>query len=184
MTNDSPDYQVGQASPTYPAPQQYPSTQPYVSDAPQYEGPPQKDGFFSKNSVFIPVIAVILLGILGVGGYLIKNYTPLFKDSGVAACEAMAKQLKESDKKDSSDDNDKMTQKEYDKLRGAFADSRHNDIREPGVRLVDTIWNLQNTPEDKLVGVGLLSMGSMMSDLRGLQTGCKNHGVQVDFDLS
>lgn len=172
-------------------PDQPPETPPvsYEQDYPVSQGgwqlnqprPPQKRGILNNNAIFFPIVVAIAVGIIGLSGWIVLYKTTWIPDSGIRACEAMAKQVQDANKKEPSGDSDKVTQKEYDQLREAFSDSRYKDIREPGVQLVDTIWTLQNTPEDQQAGMALASMGSMMSNLQSLQTGCKNHGIQVDL---
>ncbi|HEX5994281.1 MAG TPA: hypothetical protein VFY84_03970 [Jiangellales bacterium] len=185
-----PDAHDGQDVPTQP------SNQPPTADNPTPppaapSGPPTADSPINPpvppsgplawarrhiKPLAIAASAVVVLAIAAV--VVLPRVLP---DSGVEACKAMAANTKTVSNTEPSGDEDKLTQEEYDKIRDLFADSRYDDIREPGLRLIDTVWGIQNTPRDDELGAAFAALGTMMQDMGSLRTGCKNHGVQINF---
>lgn len=104
------------------------------------------------------------------------------KDSGIAACEAFRDQGKVAGASAESPTGDKLTEAEYRKLRKVFEDSRHDDIREKGTKLMDVLWQVTQLGDNP--GLEALPfVGQMMDAVSDMQTACANHGVIVVFDM-
>ena len=93
-------------------------------------------------------------------------------DSGLMTCQALAERASMPGPKP------KLS---YQEVQGRFLTSRHSDVRDAGVKLIDTMQRVDmalNSDETPLSE----SMGAVMA-LRiawsGLQTACANHGVDV-----
>jgi hypothetical protein len=123
-------------------------------------------------------LAVALLVVAGAGGWFLYDRV-IRTDSGVAACEA----LRDGDKAVDGDDGDKtMTEAEYRELRGVFEDSRYEDIRDHGTKLIDLVWQLSKLGEEP--GMEALAfMGPLTEHVTGLQSACADQGVIVDLKL-
>lgn len=112
-------------------------------------------------------VAVVLLGLTVAG---LGVYDQVFrKDSGLVMCEAMR------DAQGSPTQGD-FTESRYRRMRKAFADSRYPDIRDPGTKLVDTIWNVEQLPDDQDMGA-LVYVGPLMTHATALQSACADHGI-------
>ncbi|WP_173158345.1 hypothetical protein [Phytohabitans suffuscus] len=96
------------------------------------------------------------------------------KDTGVAACEAIA----EDNKLAGNNPDETLTAEEYRRVRKMFADSRHAAIRDNGVKIVDIAWQMRDMKdEDALAALPLV--GSMMEAYAGLAGGCAEHGITI-----
>jgi len=139
-------------------------------------------------------LALVVLGLLlvvaGVFGFIVQrsdvapHWIPLVgKDSGVAACEAMAggDKLTTLNSGDGRVRGDEMTELEYLEIRSIFRDSRHEAIRTNGEDLIDYFWQLQalgtGTGEATLMALPLL--GSIMKSYSGLSGGCSEQGITI-----
>lgn len=136
-------------------------------------------------------VALVVMGLLfvvaGVLGFAVQRadvapvWVPLVgKDTGVAACEAIAggDKLTTLDAGDGRVRDSKMDEKEYQQIRGIFGDSRHSEIREPGQDLIDLAWQLQGIgPDGGLLALPLI--GSIQKAYAGLSGGCAEHGYTI-----
>lgn len=133
----------------------------------------------SRRPLFIVIVAVVALALIGgiaVAVLRAGNVGP-FKDSGLAACEAIRDRKSQIAKKD-----EKVTQADYQKLRKVFADSRYADIRDSGTKFTDLIWQFQGMhPESDLgdLGLALAAVGQLMQQYSSLSGACAAHGVVI-----
>ncbi|WP_203935000.1 hypothetical protein [Virgisporangium ochraceum] len=96
------------------------------------------------------------------------------EDPGVAACKAIRDgQVGPQDGTEGKE----ITETEYRAIRKQFADSRHDDIRDHGTKLVDVIWQIQQLPEGEEMGA-LAFLGPMATHVTGLQSACADQGVE------
>jgi hypothetical protein len=165
-----------------PNQQPYPPTRPmsapppYTPVPPQYGPPPGQ--FTPKRAAKWPylVLAAAVL-FLASGVWTLYDQGLILKDSGVKACEALAGK----DKAILGVQNGKkapLTEQRYKLMRGVFADSRYDDIRNHGTKLMDLVWQIEQLGDDP--GMGAVAyMGPMMDHLTGLQSACADQGVTV-----
>lgn len=132
---------------------------------------------------FLVLAAVVALGIVGTTGYVVWD-RKIREDTGVAACKAMAKSIRDGKAATGQDKGDdaKLTEAQYHQLRDTFAHSRHADIKTAGTGLVDTIWEMTKLPKDKEME-GLAFLPALSTNAMALKTACGNHGVEVDLNL-
>jgi hypothetical protein len=124
----------------------------------------------------IAVVALVLIG-GGTAAVLRGNNVGPFKDSGLAACEAIRADKKQIAKKDG----EKFTEADYQKLRKVFSDSRYADIRDSGTKFTDLIWQFQgmDSKSDGALGMALAAVGQLMQTYSSLSGACANHGVVI-----
>lgn len=132
----------------------------------------------SRRPLFIVIAAVVALVLIGgvTVAVLRANNVGPFKDSGLAACEAIRDSKNQIAKK-----NEKVTQADYQKLRKVFADSRYADIRDSGTKFTDLVWQLQgmDTNADGAFGMALAFLGQVMQSYSSLSGACAAHGVVI-----
>lgn len=131
----------------------------------------------ARMLLIVAVIGAITFGIVGVilqrGNVLPAGVPLLGKDTGIAACEALAQSAGTpgSDQAPATilSDGDKQ------KLRGVFEDSRYAEIREPGVRFVDLALQIEAMGPD--AGLAALPLvGPLTESYAALAGGCGQHG--------
>jgi hypothetical protein len=139
-----------------------------------YGQPPQPP----RRSLLPWLALAVALVVAGTGGWFLYDRV-IRTDSGVAACEA----LRDGEKAVDGDDGDKtMTEAEYRELRGVFEDSRHEDIRDHGTKLIDLVWQLSKMGDEP--GLEALAfMGPLTEHVTGLQSACADQGVIVDLKM-
>jgi hypothetical protein len=98
------------------------------------------------------------------------------KDTGLAACEAAAsgKDIRGEEKQGTPDA--VMTEQQYRQARAIFADSRYAEIRDPGVQMIDLMWQVQAVmkTEDGMAALTLVQpLTRAYTELAG---GCAKHG--------
>lgn len=147
-----------------------------------YEPPPP--GFYPATPAPRPRrrLPLVLAGaatllVLGAGGWF--GYDRFIKeDPGVAACKSLAAGDKTFDGKQADDK--QMTEAEYRKLRAVFEQSRHDDIRDHGTKLMDVAWQVSKLgPEPGMEA--LAYVGPLTEHMTGLQSACADQGVIVAF---
>ena len=83
-----------------------------------------------------------------------------------------------------------MTEAEYRELRGVFEDSRYNDIRDHGTKLMDVVWQMSQAIDQQggadaedgaSLGAALAYMQPLMTHMTGLQSACADQGVIVNL---
>lgn len=102
----------------------------------------------------------------------------LLKDSGVAVCETMAGG---GDSGDSSSAGDgEITWAEYLRLRGRFAGSRYDDLRETGTAFADNMWLMSGRVNNPAPSLADLADGrDLVLSFRALKSACADHGHPV-----
>jgi hypothetical protein len=137
---------------------------------PAFQDPPKRRKVWPL--VVGAVAAVLLIG--GIAAYAI--YTQIKTDPGIAACEAMA-----GGKPVIEGSGDGFTEAEYREARELFRGSKHEDISEAGVKMVDLLWQIEQTGGGNELGAALL-YGGRAADATGAMTAaCANHGIVVKF---
>ena len=160
---------------------------PHLSPGrPPWEPEPEK----GRGWTLALVVMGLLFVVAGVFGFIVQRsdvapyWVPLVgKDSGVAACEALAAgdKLTTLNAGDGRVRSSKMTELEYLEIRSIFGGSRHEAIRTNGEDLIDYAWQLQalgnGTGEASLMALPLL--GSIMKAYSGLSGGCSEQGITI-----
>lgn len=157
----------------------YPDEQPFRSPGP----PPQQDpehwittAGSHRRSDQRPSRLVLWIGlalaVAVMAGAAFLVWMMRGQDSGVAACEAIASG-KAADGS-ASTPGEKMTEREYQQVRGIFARSSDQDIRAHGTKLIDLAWQLQGSPDS-----ALLVAGPMTEAYTGLAGACAARGHTI-----
>lgn len=124
--------------------------------------------------LFLLTVLVFALGIIVQHLNILPVGVPLIgKDSGVAACQAIAEGNSPTGAAGQT-----MTQDQYVELRGVFADSRYPAIRDNGAALIDVAWQIQGLGTDPGLGI-LVYVQQMTSAYSGLTGGCAEHGYTL-----
>lgn len=180
-------YMPGAIPSVSPAPGSVPGYgPPYVQQPWPYQGPPAVAGHAQKRRS-VPLLAVVVasLVVLAVAGAvvtaalgppsLVKRYTPIGKDTGVAACEALRDKTVVSHAQAGESQADGWA-----RARKLFADSRYGDLRDAGTKLVDLMAQYDGLSSDgNALGAGLF-MGSQIIQAYGTLSGaCSAHGVNI-----
>lgn len=133
-----------------------------------------------RNWTVLLVLSAILLALVIAIGFAVQRLNllpagvPLIgKDSGVAACEAMAAGRKPVERSGEA-----MSAKEYRAVRGVFADSSYPAIRDNGVRMVDLAYQLQGLEATDLVAA-LTYVQPLTQAYAGLTGGCAAVGYTI-----
>jgi len=178
MTSDPYD----PASPTRPLmPQQYSS--PAASADPSWSGPQPPAAPQAARVRMWPYVAAAVVAVLFAGGGLWMFYDRVIRtDSGIAACEAMASNSQIVDGAKVSGD-EQLTEAQYRKLRNVFEDSRYDDIRDHGTKLIDVVWQVSNLGKDP--GLEALPyVGQLTEHMSGLQSACADQGIIIKTTTS
>ena len=124
-------------------------------------------------------LAAILLGVLAIAGFAVQrsNLLPagvpvIGMDSGVAACKAISSGTKPTGS------GEQVSQDKYREMRSVFADSRYPAIRDNGVKLIDTAWQIQAIPAGEEMGA-LVYIGAFTGAYAGLSGGCAEQGYTI-----
>jgi hypothetical protein len=168
--NQPPQYpQIPVAPPGPPA--------AFAGYGPQYD-PSQPQPQPPRRSLLPWLALAVTLVVAGTGGWFIYDRV-IRTDPGVAACEAM----RDDEKPVAGQDGDKtMTESEYRELREVFEDSRHEDIRDHGTKLIDLVWQMSKMGEEP--GLEALAyVGPLTEHMTGLQSACADQGVIVDLKM-
>jgi hypothetical protein len=121
-------------------------------------------------------LGVSVLLLVGAGWRVYE--TQFKKDSGIAACEA----FRDSGKVTNNANGGQFTEDQYLKLRKVFQDSRHDDIRIAGTRLMDVVWQVSKLgPNPGLEALPYLNQ--IMSAATDMQGACANHGIVINLNL-
>jgi len=127
------------------------------------------------------VLAALIVVILGVAALsaqrqnLLPAGVPLIgMDSGVAACKA----INEGGAVTGATGGEELTVDQYREVRQVFADSRYPAIRDNGVKLIDTAWQVQNIPAGEEMGA-LVFIGALTGSYAGLSGGCAEQGYAI-----
>lgn len=144
-------------------------TQPF----PGYQsGPIQPEPTKKKSKVGI-IIGLVILTLMGFAITSFFVYAAIQDDPGIAACKAMRDGINKN--KENSQPEKKTTAEEYKKIRNLFSSSRYDDIKIPGVKLVDLSRQASQASDGGSFVIGLQVL-SVYSDL---STGCANHEVEL-----
>jgi len=157
---------------------------PHLSPGkPPWEPEPEK----SRGWTLALIVMGLLFVVAGVFGFIVQrndvapHWMPLVgKDTGVAACEALAggDKLTTLNAGDGRVRGERMTEQEYREIRGIFSASRHVAIRDNGQTLIDNAWQLQEIgPDSGLAALPLL--GPITTAYTGLSGGCAEQGITI-----
>src|SRR5690349_5056635 len=108
---------------------------------PQPEQTPGRNGRGALPWVGLALAVVVA----GIGGWFIYDRI-INADSGVAACRALR------DNKFFPAATAPVTETQYRGLRGVFEDSRYEDIRDHGTKLMDLSWELSKVYQNPDLG--------------------------------
>lgn len=123
------------------------------------------------------LLAVMLLMIGGSAAFAYDRGL-ILKDSGVAACEAM----RDGNKVPGAGEAKGFTEAEYREVRETFADSRYEDIREHGTKLMDVAWQVSQLGDGGEVGMeAWVYMQPLTTHMSGLQSACADQGIIIDL---
>jgi hypothetical protein len=134
-------------------------------------------------AVLIGLVLIVasVFAIVAQRSNVLPVWVPLIgKDTGVAACEAMAggDKIRTLDKGDGKVRSDTMSQREYREIRAIFTGSRYPEIRTNGSALIDYFWQLQALgPDAGLAALPLI--GPINQAYTGLSGGCSEHGITI-----
>jgi Spy/CpxP family protein refolding chaperone len=151
---------------------------------------PEKPSTLTRLMPFFIVLGMLLLllalfGVIAQRTNTLPQWVPLIgKDTGVAACEAIANQgnLRGVADQDGAGPGTRMTESEYRQIRDIFADSRYPSIRDNGTRMADYAWQLQAIGADKDAEAALAALPllqPMTQAYAGLAGGCADHGYTI-----
>jgi hypothetical protein len=123
-------------------------------------------------------LGVAVVAVLISSGFVVQrmNWLPasvplIGKDSGVAACQAIAEGQPPVHSKGI------ISEADYRSMREVFADSRYTDIRVNGTKLMDLAWQAQGMGQNNL---GILAlMGGIADAYSGLAGGCQAAGYTI-----
>ena len=123
-------------------------------------------------------VAVVFLG----SGVSYAYEYRIKKDSGIAACEAF-RDDKTVDGKAAKSNDEPITEQQYLQFRKVFQDSRYDDIKAAGTKMIDVTWQVSQLGKDP--GLEALPyLGQITSALTELQGACANHGIVIKIDLT
>lgn len=155
--------------------------QPLAPQQPMYEAP---DPGRSRKLLWPLIALAVALVFAGSGIAYAYNKGMIFKDSGIKACEA----LRDGGTKfnGTAQNKDPMTEAQYKQLRQVFADSRYDDIRNHGTKLLDIVWQVSQltdgTDADSGSGFAVLAyVGPLTTEMSGLQSACADQGIIVNL---
>jgi hypothetical protein len=149
-----------------------PNQQPYAA----YPPPPPPP---RRQSLLWPILALVAAVLFLAGGAATLYHKGIiFKDSGVEACEAMAA----GDQTFTGDQQSEtpMDDARYRELRAVFEESRHDDIKDHGTKLMDVVWQVSQLTRGGDAGMEVLTyMQPLTTHMTGLQSACADQGVIV-----
>lgn len=160
---------------------------PWLSPGtPPWAGQPEPEGEPVRRPWHLVAIVAGLLLVVLAGFVLIARYSnalPVWlpvvgKDTGIAACEALASgdKIRTLDKGNGTVRGSRMTEAEYQQIRAIFSDSRYSEIRTNGSAMVDYVWQFNELgPESALAALPLV--GPLNQAYSGLSGGCAQHGI-------
>ena len=173
-----------------------PHQQPYVHRADQHAGYPQQYGQLVPDHEWqadppppLPAprqakwpYAVLAAAVLFLAGGVWTAYDRgvIFKDSGIEACEGFRDGKKTEGAPVDAKAGERMTEAQYLELREFFQDSRHDDLRQAGTKLVDVMWQVMQLGTDP--GIEALPLvGQMATAATNMQGACANHGIVINI---
>lgn len=123
------------------------------------------------------VTAVAVFGIFSVFNAVL--WSSVQKDSGIAACEDMAKRA--SDSASGEKTTETMTEAQYKDARAPFENSKYPELKIAGMNMVDTIKDASDTlnKNDADLATAMLVLTNLKTDWAALQTACAAHGVTL-----
>jgi hypothetical protein len=170
---------VSYQPPQYP---QQPDRPPYMPGPPgtQYGIPPEQQPPAPRCPALWAwgVLALVVVLFAGVGYWVFD--TRIRTDSGVAACRALRDEQKINGVAPGAKT---FTEANYRAARKVFQDSRYEDIRAAGTKLMDVVWQVYQLGPD--AGMGALAyLGQITSAITDIQGACANHGVILKLNLN
>ncbi|MDQ7903482.1 hypothetical protein RB614_03010 [Phytohabitans sp. ZYX-F-186] len=169
-----PEPQPYEPAPVSPGPQQ-----PYE---PAHFAPPpapkkSNAGLIIGVAVAVVAVAFGALLVVRTTGAVPAGVPLVGKDTGIAACEAIA----EDNELAGNSPDETLIVEEYKRVRKMFSDSRHDAIRDNGVKIIDIVWQMRDMKdEDALAALAALPLvGTMMEAYAGLAGGCAEHGITI-----
>lgn len=167
----------------YSHPQQPPQGQVYGQPVSPAQWPPASPALSPVRRPWWPY-ALLAVAVLVLAGGLWTAYTKnlIFKDSGIKACEAL-RDGNSAIKNNGS--NDKLTESQYRQMRAIFEDSRYDDIRDHGTKLMDVIWQMSQAVGDNsgasddgsALGAAMMYLQPLSEHMTGLQSACADQGI-------
>lgn len=148
-------------------------TQPYYVPARTYVQEKKKR---NHTLALLAVVVVLVLGAAAAIMFWPGNNNPIYKDSGVAACEQMAENAK---KPSSNSSKTPMTQKQLDEKKVPFTKSKYADIKVSGTNILDTVYKADHMDVNAGLGDTMALLTLMQSQWTQLQIACSNHGVDL-----
>jgi hypothetical protein len=163
----------------------YPPQPPHDPDQPENGEPfrldqvmPESASPPRKRAAWPAAALVVAVVVCGGAAWIAYDRGVILKDSGIEACEAM----RDGDKTfaGKTADDKTMTEAEYRKVRAVFEDSRHDDIRDHGTKLMDLAWQISKLGDNP--GLEALPyVGPLTEHMTGLQSACADQGVIVSL---
>jgi hypothetical protein len=152
------------------------SYDPYGQQPPSFYPPPAPAQRPARWAWAVLAAAIVLFA--GVGWWVYDNH--IRTDSGLAAC----KTVRDGGKlQGAGNGGATMTEADYRDARKIFQDSRYDDIRSSGTKLMDVAWQVSQLGPDP--GFEALPyLGQITSAVTDFQGACANHGVIVNLKLN
>jgi hypothetical protein len=176
-----------------------PGGPPFAEQPWLYQGPPvvakkdpptdtswieleHKPGQRSHRTLIAVVVGLILAAVVGAvltvvlgPPSLVKRYTPIGKDTGVAACEALRDKTVVSGGQAGGSQADGWA-----RARKLFADSRYGDLRDSGTKVIDLMAQYDGLSSGGNETGAVLFMGSQIIQAYSALSGsCSAHGVNI-----
>lgn len=120
----------------------------------------------------VVVVAAVLLS--SAAGWVVYDRW-IKTDPGIAACERMASGKPPVDVGDTPG----AAEDKYRQIRGTFQESRHEDIRAAGTRMVDVVWQAQQVGGADSVAASVAFGGQASEAWLAISAACANHGIVV-----
>jgi hypothetical protein len=114
----------------------------------------------------LAVSCVVVLAAGAAVGVTVWRLTTPSTDSGVKECKLLTSDQSTADPFGTT----------YKAARNRFSDSRYNDLRTAGTRLMDVIWT---STRGGRVDVSMADSGPFFAAYADLTTACANHGVTL-----
>ena len=121
------------------------------------------------------IFLTVLIAALFLTGAITLTVKDSVQDSGVLACQEMSANI---EKGKSSTVQTKASDSDYEKVRKPYADSKYDDLRDAGIKFVDSVKQLDRAV-DKNDGSALEPLIATKRYHDELRTACANHGSYV-----
>lgn len=129
-----------------------------------------------KVSAWAWILLAVAVLVLAGGAWSVYDRV-LRTDSGIAMCQAW----RDGDTTLGGEPKaaaPKLLEADYLKIRDMFENSRHDDIRKHGTKLIDLIWQVMQFGDNP--GMEALAfIGPLTTEMTGLQSACADQGIVV-----